>query len=346
MSTKTEVANEAREILFPTEEKVEEISTEEVEVEASNDEEIVEGAENEGEEGEDEESLSAEAEKDDEESEESEKSVDEIETFHDLAEAIGVDDAWLYDVKIPMPHGKDPVTFGEMKDKFEIVAQQEVELKQLKEQTANEGLNIKETYNMLMKSPLELMDIRSQIANLENRHKNVDWNKLRAENPAEYAALNTEFNQMYQGLTSRAQQLDIEWQNQQQQEFEKIKDYNAKQLFENIPEWKDNSTFSKDSEDISQMLYEYGYNQGEIENVIDWRALKIAHDLLKLKSGKKLAEKTAQKVRKSPKMLKGGAAKIKTKERMQKERTNELVGRAKKGNKQDKLAAAQSLLGL
>lgn len=333
MPQENSVSEQARDLLFPQDEKTEEITNEE----ESNE---VDGAAN------DEEEVVAEGTEIDEENEgeESKSEAPEIANIHDLSEAIGWDDNQIYDIIVPMSAGAEPVTVGQLKDLHESNILQSAELKKkIENQNADENTS-KETYQALMQSPLELMNIRGRIQGLEERYNNVDWSKLREENPSEYAALNMEFNQTHQQLNVQANQIDQQFHQEQEQQFQNIKAQNANLLYQNIPEWQDTDVFSKDSETISNMLSEYGYQQNEIENIIDWRALKIAKDLIDLKQGKSIAKESIKKVRKAPKMLKGGMAKIRTKEQDRKLKTDAMMKKAKSGSREDKQNAVRALL--
>ncbi len=54
------------------------------------------------------------------------------------------------------------------------------------------------------------------------------------------------------------------------------------------------------------MLKGYGYTEQEVDKIGDHRAMRIAHDLMKLKTANKQVRKAVKKIGKTPKSLRPG----------------------------------------
>jgi hypothetical protein len=121
----------------------------------------------------------------------------------------------------------------------------------------------------------------------------VDWDKLRTENPAEYAAKRADQHQRKLAL----QQLDAEQgriaerqARDQQAQFEQMLIVERNTLLEKVPEWRDEKVREKDAAAIDALLEAAGYAEGDRE-VYDHRQIIIlrkaaAYDALMATKGK------------------------------------------------------------
>lgn len=137
--------------------------------------------------------------------------------------------------------------------------------------------------------------------------KNIDWNKLAAENPAEWA----QKYQYVQNVNARLAQIQQERQKLGQAREEELKSNLKRQAEEavetlrtEIPGWN-NDLYGK----ILKSGTEYGFKQEEVNAITDPRAIKVLHDAMKyraLQSAKPAVEKRAAAV--VPKVVKPGTA--------------------------------------
>jgi hypothetical protein len=187
---------------------------------------------------------------------------------------------------------------------------------------------------------------------LQQRKESIDWGKLRAENPSEYAAALAEFDQ--------EEKLIDQQQKSVQEEFEKVKakaiedakkaqeeraQEEGKRLLEAIPEWaSDKETFMRESTEIGQFLQSSGYSAEELQQFVDHRALVLARKAMLYEKSKKIGTQIGENSpRPKPKKLLRPGARTPTKGRpANTKKARELAAKAKKSGRED--VAAQRLL--
>jgi len=129
-------------------------------------------------------------------------------------------------------------------------------------------------------------------------YKNVDWNRLRAENPGEYAAAvqdfnfrNSEIEQIANAIneekTGVTQQVTAEQQTQQakyvQSQVERVLELN--------PSWSKPEVFKKALGEMTDFVNDaYGFTQEEFATVQDARLLELVKDAMKYRSSIKTAK--------------------------------------------------------
>lgn len=169
---------------------------------------------------------------------------------------------------------------------------------------------------------------------------NVDWNKLAAENPAEYVRLSNrarEFNEAMQRIAIEEEKVQSQQSKERQERLDRAVAESQKKLKEAIPQWNDDlyQTLLKRSYDT------YGFKPDEMREVYDdriWRIVHDAHQWQAMQQGKPLAEKKVVAV---PNVLRPGNAKPKVDLKTQ-ELTKAKERLAANGNDMD---AAAALLG-
>ena len=110
-----------------------------------------------------------------------------------------------------------------------------------------------------------------------------DWEKIRQEDPAEYAAQVAEYNQRLSGIRTRKEQLlqglqqrQIEQQQAMQQAMQEQRQRGAAVLAQELG-WKDQESFQKGAETLRGYLQKsVGLQAQEIDSIIDPRTLIVA----------------------------------------------------------------------
>jgi hypothetical protein len=174
-------------------------------------------------------------------------------------------------------------------NKSKQLAEQRKEFDTIKVAVANEYTQKIETIDRLTQ---HLKDI------LLGSYKDVDWNRLRVENPGEYAAAVQDFNfrnseieqianavgQEKQGIN---QQMTAE-QQAMQQEFIKSQ---ADKVIEKNPSWAKPEVFRKAVSEMTEFLSDtYGFTQEEFANTQDARLFEVIKDAMKYRSSVKTAK--------------------------------------------------------
>ena len=135
--------------------------------------------------------------------------------------------------------------------------------------------------------------------------KDVNWNHLAANDPAEYVRLRNradQISQVLQGLRVKQQAIETKTKADQSQILKKIAQEAIKVLESDIPGWNDTlyQTLMKSGEAV-------GYKTDEVAQWVDPRAIKLLHKAYlydQLKAEKPPEKKTAV----APKVIKAGVA--------------------------------------
>lgn len=170
--------------------------------------------------------------------------------------------------------------------------------------------------------------------------QNIDWNKLAAENPAEWA----QKYQHVQNVNAKLAQIQGERkkiaearEQEQKSNLKKQAEEAVEILRTEIPGWS-NELYGK----ILKAGQEYGFKPEEVSAITDPRAIKALHDAMKYRAlqAKPIVEKRATAV--APKVVKPGTAE---KPDASAEKWNEGMAKLKKsGRTEDAVAIAKLML--
>lgn len=115
-----------------------------------------------------------------------------------------------------------------------------------------------------------------------NQPKEPDWDKLRQENPAEYAALKEEWRERKEAAElAKSERLRVEAE-QRAEQTKAFSDHMAQQaelLEAAVPEWKDEAKASDEKRRLVEFATKtYGWTAKDLENVTDHRAILMLRD--------------------------------------------------------------------
>jgi hypothetical protein len=145
---------------------------------------------------------------------------------------------------------------------------------------------------------------------LTHDYQRVDWNGLRANNPAEYAALQAEFQQrqgQIQGYLQAVNQAAAEEAQRQQQNLQQAIQGEREKLQAAIPEWRNEEAFTKDREVISQYARSLGFQDAELSQIFDHRYMRVLHDAARFRALQAATPQALKQVRQAPPMAKPGS---------------------------------------
>jgi len=174
-------------------------------------------------------------------------------------------------------------------NKSKQLAEQRKEFDEIKNTVANEYIKKIESVDRLTQ---HLKD------NLLGGYKDIDWNRLRVENPGEYAAAVQDFNFRNSEIERIANVVGQEKQNigQQmtaeqiasQQEFIKNQ---ANLVIEKNPSWAKPEIFKKAMSELTDFANEsYGFTQEEFSTIQDARIFELLKDAMKYRNSVKTAK--------------------------------------------------------
>lgn len=161
---------------------------------------------------------------------------------------------------------------------------------------------------------LQLVDgLAQQLKNaLMGDYSQVDWNRLRAEKPGEYAALMQDVNSRQQQIDGIIASIGIEAQRFQEQisgiSQQQYQGYLREQLQDVVnrnPSWRDPAVMERDMSILGKVAtQEYGISPQEFAHLADARHIEILKDAVAYRTGKKL---TQEKISKAPSFQKSGS---------------------------------------
>jgi hypothetical protein len=145
---------------------------------------------------------------------------------------------------------------------------------------------------------------------LTHEYQQVDWNALRAQNPAEFAALNAEFHQRqgqiqnYLQAVQQQSQMDAQ---QQQQSMQQAIAGEREKLMSVVPEWRNQETFTKDRDAMSQYARSLGFKDAELNQIFDHRYMRVLHDAARYQALQAAKPEALKQVRQAPKVVAPGS---------------------------------------
>jgi len=253
-----------------------------------------------------------------EETEESEQPEEESEALSfnelsELAEATGMDlDKFMDTIKTKVSVAGEPieVNLKELRDGYMKDADYRKKTSEIAELKRNFEAE-KQTLNQQYAERIKETD--SILETLENAYTSqfnqIDWQTLRMEDPAEYAAKLAEKKQAedyFKGLRAQTRETNQRLQREQSEKYQQMLGERLVQereaLISKLPSWD-----QKSAETLSNYLGNNGFNSDEISQAYDHRIIVLAEKARlydELVSNKDIA---SNKVRNLPKITKPGA---------------------------------------
>ena len=131
---------------------------------------------------------------------------------------------------------------------------------------------------------------------------NIDWQHLRATDPAEYAARvqdyqlkQAEIQQLKGAIGQELEQQQAILQQQQAAQMQAYVQDQLQQLLTDVPEWQDKAKMTADFDAMASIAESYGFSRSEFDNVMDARMIKVLKDAMAYRNGKTVAEKKLEK---------------------------------------------------
>jgi len=171
-----------------------------------------------------------------------------------------------------------------------------------------------------------------------SEYEGIDWPRLRAQNPAEYAATVTDFQQRKADIEQAKANIQQQYNNvasQQYQEAEaKRQQYiheETKKTLDMFPEWRDPEAARADFTKMQQFIEKFGYKQDEFVNFTDSRAIALIKSAMGSEKSKVEAERKVAKP--VPKFRKSTQTRAATRKQSKLDRLVKTAKSAKGANK-------------
>ena len=141
-----------------------------------------------------------------------------------------------------------------------------------------------------------------------------DWERLRREDPIEYAAQWAEFQQRQQqqyALQQRLQSERAKAQEAEQRQLQQTLATEAERLVEAVPEWRDEQVAAREKAEMAEFARGLGFSEQELSSIYDHRTvlvLRKAYLYDRAQQQKPRLQAEAQQRRVAPKVAPAGGA--------------------------------------
>ena len=213
------------------------------------------------------------------------------------------------------------------------------ELAQQKTAFTQEQQQVRQAISQRIQDTEALFNLAQQ--QLMGDYNRVDWNKLRLENPAEYAATAQDYNARFAAIQGQLQQIR-EGRQQEAQQAEQAKLQALQSAWPKLiaarPEWADQTKLAAAQKQIREFGTKLGFTNAELDGVYDYRymlALDMAARYAQLQAN---APATVKRVRTAPVMAKPGTRQVRDPKQIASQRAAERW--AASGFRDDDAAAA------
>lgn len=182
-----------------------------------------------------------------------------------------------------------------------------------------------DAYNQQLSQAQALGNLSRQ--QLLGEFQNIDWNKLRMDDPVKWSVMNADFNQRAAVIDRHLQQVA---QAQQQQEAQRVQEFTEKtlpaereKLLDARPEWRDESQFNAAKTSMMKAGRDLGFSEAELNQIYDHRymvALDLASRYLALQASSPAAVK---RVRTAPHVAQPGARQVRDPQQVARQQAKE-----------------------
>lgn len=138
---------------------------------------------------------------------------------------------------------------------------------------------------------------------LTSEYDQVDWQQLRLEDPAEYAAMRQDYaakaqemQQLHNAVGQENSNMQAENDGKQKEQYDSYMRKEFDSLIENNPNWKDQEVYRTDMTGLkSFMTDKYGFTEEDFSQITDHRAIELIKDAKAFRDGKSSADKKLKK---------------------------------------------------
>lgn len=230
-----------------------------------------------------------------------------------------VDPEWLNSLAVPVKINgvESKATLADLTKSYQITQAAEQRLEEAKAKAKAETQKIAEKHEQLKTHFTIVAGLVEQGEKLITRDfAGVNWEQLRQQDPAEFAAKKAEYNERLNDLARLKQGAINSYQSSQaqiQQESEERRQEYLQQeqelLMQKLPEWKEPEKASTEKSAIAKYLVDSGFSKEDVAAAYDHRMILLARKAMLYDQGQNKAEVVKKKITTIPKVLKPGAPK-------------------------------------
>lgn len=231
------------------------------------------------------------------------------------------DDGNFVGVKITVDGKNELVPLTELKNGYQFSkanTQRAQALAEERKQLEEVKATVTGEYTKKLQNALKLNELLA--SKFLDDYNSIDWNRLRAEMPGEYAALQRDYDAKRSELQAVFTAIETEYaESSKKQAIESQQKFNlhlskqAELVISNNPDWKDIEKFKSAMSDMTAFIGEaYGFTPDEFSSVYDARLIELVKDAMAYRKGKTNVE--SKKLQKLPTFQKStGQTKQRTK---------------------------------
>lgn len=147
-------------------------------------------------------------------------------------------------------------------------------------------------------------------------NKSVNWEQLRADDPAEFAARRADLQERQSRIEAMKQEFATEYQSAIEEQRAKLQQASqsrlateAQELVKKLPEWKDPAKMQAEQQKlVGYLTKNVGFSQDELAGASDHRIVVLAAKAMRYDEMTKTLDTKGKRIAKQPKVMKPGAA--------------------------------------
>lgn len=266
---------------------------------------------------------------------------------------LDIDGEFIDQLTVPLKvNGKDvEIPISELKANAQMKEAAQQFLDEAKEKRNQAAKEIEEKNNYLLQqynTTSQLIQHAEQMLSADIQ--SINWEELKAEDPAQYAIKREEMRDrmsQLQNLKQQAGQSVQQWRQQQEQERQTMMaehlQYEHQELLKKLPEWKDDDVADQEKNAIVDYLTkDLGFKTEELQDASDHRLILLARKAMLYDQKGDKNKITEKKLKKIPKIMKPGGAQ--TEGQVSKKEVDKLRSRLRQSKGKDALATGMALL--
>lgn len=183
-----------------------------------------------------------------------------------------------------------------------------IELSTAKAQFEAERVAARELARQQITQAQQLGQVAQQLINQD--FQRINWDALRVQNPAEFAALQAEYQQRQMAVgqyMQNLQQQNAHLEHQKAQELQTQLLSEKEKLLNARPEWRDETKFAQERDSMVSYARKMGFSDAELGQLGDHRLMLLLHDAARFAALQAQAPTAVKQVREAPKMVKPGS---------------------------------------
>lgn len=267
-----------------------------------------------------------------ESSEEVEETSEDVVThFEELADHLGVEEDFLDSLKVSTKINgvEGTATIKDLVANYQKGESADQKFMELAENRKTQEAELEQAKTAMQQEWSRIQAMNTELQKLMNQDDDATLQELRYSDPAEYAARMAERNHKL----SKAQEVQSSLQAEQQQkvnaEYQRLLTVEKQKLFQALPEWADEKTAERESNELRTYMKSIGITDAEIDGqfdnqgnvikagIVDHRAFVMAKKAMLYDKSRKATEPKKKKLKSLPKVgsgrprSKGEAAQVK-----------------------------------